>query len=146
MNNELRVARFVHSALFVGCAVLIALALSSATAQHYVTARHWLSVLNAIDLDKWAGMIENRQSTMLDGPFTFLVSPAIKEEAEKAQVPVAERLYVRRQVAMHVRPSASDVSNATIEALLTSVFRDVKAPELFYPDERALRARLRPGG
>lgn len=141
MNNELRVARFVHSTLIVGCAVLIALALSSTTAQHYVTARHWLGVLSAIDLDKWAGIIENRQSIMLDGPFT--VSPVIEEEAERAQVPVARSLYVRRQVAMHVRPSTADLGNATTETLLMSILKDVEAPELFYPDEQALRARLR---
>ena len=68
MNNELQAARFVHSALIVGCVALIALALASATAQHYVSARHWLAELSAIDLEKWAGRIENRQSIMLSGP------------------------------------------------------------------------------
>ena len=141
MNNELQAARFVHSALIVGCVALIALALASATAQHYVSARHWLAELSAIDLEKWAGRIENRQSIMLSGP--LWVSHVLEEEAENAQVPVAKRLYVREQVAMRVHPTAAEVHDATMEALLMRVFRDVETPVFFYPDEQPLRTRLR---
>jgi len=141
MNNQLQAARFVHWALIIACAALISLALASATAQHYVSARHWLAELSAIDLDKWARHIENRQSVVLSGP--LMVSPVLEEEAENARVPIDKGLYVREQVAIRVHPSAADVREATMETLLMSVFRNVETPELFYTDEQALRRRLR---
>lgn len=141
MKNQLASARFVHRALIIGCSALIAFAFASTNAQHYESALHLLRALNEIDLDKWAKLVENRQSVSLNGP--LMVGPVLKQEAELAGLPIKRGRIVWERVAIRVRPSSSEVRNTTLEALLTSVFRDVEAPQLFYPDEQSLRRRLR---
>lgn len=138
MKSPLALARAAHWTLVIGCAVLIALSLASATARSYVSARHWFAALAAIDLDNWARGIENRQTVVLIG-----LPHALMEEAEKARMPVVRGLRVREQVAVQVHPSPADVGAATMETLLRRVFANVETPRLFYPDEAALRTRLR---
>ena len=140
IKNVLQSARILHWALVIVCAALIALALASETAQQYRSALHWISELSKVDLDKWAKMVENRQGVALSD---FIVEPVLEQEAERARLPIKKGRIVWKQVAMRVHPSASEVRNATMETLLSSVFRNVETPKLFYPDEHSLRSRLR---
>jgi len=141
MNNGFLTARLAHWALLLTCIALIAIALASETAKPYVTARLWLTELGTIDLDNWAKNLENRQTVVLIGSLT--VSPVIREEATYAQVRIDKRLQVREQVVVPAHPSASDVRNAPLETLLTSVFRNVETPEFFFIDSQELHAKLR---
>jgi hypothetical protein len=141
MKNALQSARLVHWALVIVCAALIALALASTTAQQYSSALHWLLELSKVDLDKWAKMVENRQSVALSGP--LMVEPVLEQEAERVRLPVKKGRIVWEQVAIRVHPSVSEVRNATMETLLSSIFRNVETPQLFYPGEQSLRRSLR---
>ncbi len=141
VTNELESARFVHRALVVGCVFLIAFALESTVGQHYKSALPLLRELSSIDLDKWTKLVENRQSVSLGGP--FFVESVLEREAERARMPIKRGRIVWERVALRVHPLASEVRDATVETLLMRVFRDVKTPELFYPDEESLRRRLR---
>jgi hypothetical protein len=139
VTNELKSARFVHRTLVVACVFLMAFALESTVEQHDKSALRLLRELSSIDLDKWTKRVENRQSVSL----AFLVESVLEREAERAGMPIKRGLIVSERVALQVHPLASEVHGATVETLLMRVFRDVKTPELFYPDGESLRRRLR---